>query len=1017
MSGTYTTDEKIEYALKTALFRTMQTKDQPASDELAAPPRIFPKNIMKVNLIEKGNGDIDEDGYYVGRTTSSSAYYQDNNLVNLEEPELTVRNYRIIDPTSNKISDKRVGDMTTTNVSQTDHSTIGNLPTSGTTYPMKNWFFRGHYGSHSGTTAYDAANSGYDGLQLAWDKSTVGATATEEDIVPHLKFYLQVQTKEQENASGDNITFANPLMKGLIGLDQNFTSTLKVVQGEGGNCVTLSTTGSSLGGFWFTQPTSGTLSFYGVHSDVVNASDGLSNLLTTKFPMISFIRYTGETGFGAGSGGGGSATVLTSADSNVSNMISGTAETMPTQTFEFDGNIGIGTTSPYVPLHASCGSFASSGENNPQVYNTTAYANVAAAFTRTNSDGGNTYGLFIGNLANTGASYLQNLSINNNNYYNLLLQPNGGNVGIGTTDPKGKLHIHGGGLHVFSNAVTGSGDAQMASNAGDANIFMDVNNHPSSTAKNGIIWKTKYQNNAGYTKTSAGIYFQPEGNFFRGGLAFYTNGTANETTNASERLRIDMDGNVGIGTTTPGGKLDINNDTGTAGPLHLYQHNAESYGANDTAAPSNSSYWNYNPKGTVLNMASHNANQSQTNATLIAMTAYGTGGATGVYLGNVASSISNGSGNLVFGRRTGAHSFAETMRINKDGNVGIGTTNPAQKLHVNGHLTIGAHDSQPTDTTVLTNPDGKQNAIIFYNRYYTWAGGSNIQAANGARTWHNFISSKYHSTDPYSGSAGYHAFLLWTYYGHSGTADVAMRMGSGNGNSKIWVNGSTTISSDRRIKTNITDVPDDLALEIVRKIPCRYYEYKRDIYNEYDYQREKPNRTIGFIAQEVKEICPEAVDITEYKIPLDNKIYRDLDIDNSKNFIIIKDYSNNDLSANDEVECVINPMNNNNITQDNYKEYIDISDNQTINIKYISGCNFEILDNIDNLVFEEILLKNKKVDDFHTLDKQKLFALNFSATQEIDRQQQSDKTKIAELENEVATLKSELVAIKQHLGI
>ena len=65
-------------------------------------------------------------------------------------------------------------------------------------------------------------------------------------------------------------------------------------------------------------------------------------------------------------------------------------------------------------------------------------------------------------------------------------------------------------------------------------------------------------------------------------------------------------------------------------------------------------------------------------------------------------------------------------------------------------------------------------------------------------------------------------------------------------------------------------------------------------------------------------------------------------------------------------------MNNNNITQDNYKEYIDISDNQTINIKYISGCNFEILDNIDNLVFEEILLKNKKVDDFHTLDKQKL---------------------------------------------
>ena len=59
----------------------------------------------------------------------------------------------------------------------------------------------------------------------------------------------------------------------------------------------------------------------------------------------------------------------------------------------------------------------------------------------------------------------------------------------------------------------------------------------------------------------------------------------------------------------------------------------------------------------------------------------------------------------------------------------------------------------------------------------------------------------------------------------------------------------------------------------------------------------------------------------------------------------------------------------------------------------------------------------KEVDDFHTLDKQKLFALNFSATQELDRQQQADKAEIAELKTEVATLKSELAAIKQHLGI
>ena len=59
----------------------------------------------------------------------------------------------------------------------------------------------------------------------------------------------------------------------------------------------------------------------------------------------------------------------------------------------------------------------------------------------------------------------------------------------------------------------------------------------------------------------------------------------------------------------------------------------------------------------------------------------------------------------------------------------------------------------------------------------------------------------------------------------------------------------------------------------------------------------------------------------------------------------------------------------------------------------------------------------KEIDDFHTIDKQKLCALNFSATQELDRQQQADKAKIASLETKVASLESELAAIKAHLGL
>ena len=51
----------------------------------------------------------------------------------------------------------------------------------------------------------------------------------------------------------------------------------------------------------------------------------------------------------------------------------------------------------------------------------------------------------------------------------------------------------------------------------------------------------------------------------------------------------------------------------------------------------------------------------------------------------------------------------------------------------------------------------------------------------------------------------------------------------------------------------------------------------------------------------------------------------------------------------------------------------------------------------------------KEVDDFHTLDKQKLFALNFSATQELDR-------KVIALEAENAELKAKIQSIEQRLA-
>ena len=58
------------------------------------------------------------------------------------------------------------------------------------------------------------------------------------------------------------------------------------------------------------------------------------------------------------------------------------------------------------------------------------------------------------------------------------------------------------------------------------------------------------------------------------------------------------------------------------------------------------------------------------------------------------------------------------------------------------------------------------------------------------------------------------------------------------------------------------------------------------------------------------------------------------------------------------------------------------------------------------------MLHGKEVDDFHTLDKMKLFSLNFSASQEIDRIQQAEKAKLEEQTSKLEAAEAEIIALK-----
>jgi cell shape-determining protein MreC len=74
-----------------------------------------------------------------------------------------------------------------------------------------------------------------------------------------------------------------------------------------------------------------------------------------------------------------------------------------------------------------------------------------------------------------------------------------------------------------------------------------------------------------------------------------------------------------------------------------------------------------------------------------------------------------------------------------------------------------------------------------------------------------------------------------------------------------------------------------------------------------------------------------------------------------------------------------------------------------------------------SFIFEEkwqkVFVYGKEVDDFHALNKQALFTLNFSATQEIDRIQQQEKTKLTAAEAKIVTLEAENATLKARLDV
>jgi len=131
------------------------------------------------------------------------------------------------------------------------------------------------------------------------------------------------------------------------------------------------------------------------------------------------------------------------------------------------GNVGIGTASPTCPLHVS----ANAAGSIPA---------LGAVSTHLAVGNSTNYGTMIGTLS-SGVGFIQQQRFDGTaTAYNLLLQPNGGNVGIGTTSPNNKLDVlvassdGSSSTHGMRIGTTGVGKLNIGGNDSNSSAWLQV---------------------------------------------------------------------------------------------------------------------------------------------------------------------------------------------------------------------------------------------------------------------------------------------------------------------------------------------------------------------------------------------------------------------------------------------------------------------------------------------------------------------------------------------------------------
>jgi len=346
------------------------------------------------------------------------------------------------------------------------------------------------------------------------------------------------------------------------------------------------------------------------------------------------------------------------------------------------GNVGIGTTSPTTTLEIASGLWASAqlriGAINQGGRIGFARGSDAATmfFIGPSAAAANDFGF-------TSYSGVAPIYFSTNSAERMRIDSTG-NVGIGTTAPGYSLDVNGtiqgaklrgrGTAPSVALIDTGVGNTYVIENSGNLNVRDSSNSYYMSIMAGG---------NVGIGTTAPAFKLDVNGDINSNGFIqtslielsssvaqIRARGVATPllfSTNSSERVRIDASGNVGIGPTAPSSRLHlVGADTSTTTVAQIG-------GSSGVGL-------------VVLNNGKVGIGVSPTQTLSVYGTTYLGGG--NIFVDNNSSIFWGDSSNGVAGQNSVGLKLtagnSEKMRIQSNGNVGIGTTSPVSKLNIAG---------------------------------------------------------------------------------------------------------------------------------------------------------------------------------------------------------------------------------------------------------------------------------------------------------------------------------------------